>query len=67
MTRKGSIWRKTNKNLPTYGHTPIGTPKAYIYQLFADTGCHLEDILRAIDDWDRWRERERERERERKS
>ena len=34
----------------------------YLYQLRVDTGCSLEDLLGAIDDWDRWRERDGESE-----
>ena len=50
---------------PAHGHTNIGWPaRTYIYQLSADTGCSLEDLLKRMEEWDRWRERERERERE---
>ena len=44
----------------------VGRPaKIYRHQIFTDTGYSLEDLLRAIDDRDGWREIERERERER--
>ena len=38
--------------------------KTPIHQLCADTRCWLEDLPRAMDDRNGWRERERERERE---
>ena len=44
----------------THGHVNIGRPaKTYIHQLCMDTGCSLEDLLRAMDDRERGRERER--------
>ena len=43
----------------TDGHTGIGWPaKAYIHQLCADTGYHLEDLLNAMIDRDGWWEGE---------
>ena len=39
------------------------TSKNLQQQLYADTGCMLEDPLGAMDDRDRWRAREKERER----
>ena len=36
---------------------PAGT---YIHQLYADTGCSLEDLPGAMDDRDGWQERVRE-------
>ena len=33
-----------------------------LHHLYEDTGCSLENLLEAKNDWDRWRERERERE-----
>ena len=43
----------------THGHTSVSQPaKTYIYRLFADTGCFLEELPRATADKDEWRERE---------
>ena len=37
----------------THDHTNVGKPaKTYIHQFSADTGCHLEDLPRAIADRD---------------
>ena len=36
---------------PPHGNTTVGQPvKTYIYQLCADTGCHLEDLPRVMTD-----------------
>ena len=38
---------------PTYGHISVGQPaKTYINQVFADTGCHQEDLPRMMTDRD---------------
>ena len=43
---------------PTHGHISISQlAKTDIYQLGADTECNLEDLLREMDDRDRWWER----------
>ena len=34
--------------------------KTYLHQLCADTEYSSEDLTRAMDDWDEWRERVRE-------
>ena len=40
---------------PTSRHTnSIQPAKAYIHQLCADTRCHLEDLSKAMADWDSW-------------
>ena len=44
--------------------TVCSTSKTYIDQLWADTGCQVEDLPRATTDRDGWQEWERERERE---
>ena len=36
---------------PTPGHTSVGWP-AKTYQPYVDTGCCLDDLTRAITDWD---------------
>ena len=46
---------------PTHGHTCVDrTEKTYIHHLWADTGCRLEDLSRAMPDRVEWRERDRE-------
>ena len=43
---------------PSHGRAKVGRPaRTYMQQLCADTGCSLENLSCAIDDWDRWRER----------
>ena len=54
--------------LLTPTHEPISVGRsaiAYIHQLCADTGHHLEDLTKVTIEWDRERERERARESER--
>ena len=47
--------------VPTHRCTSDGqSTRTYIHQLCEDTGCSLEDLLRAMDDRDRWWERVRE-------
>ena len=42
------------------GRTKVGRPaRTYIQQLCADTGCSLEDLLKAMDDTEGWRKRVR--------
>ena len=46
---------------PSHGRAKVGRPAiTYIQQLCADTGCSIEDLQRAMDDRDEWRERIRE-------
>ena len=36
---------------PTHGRVSVGQPaRIYLYQLCADTECHLDNLLRAVDD-----------------
>ena len=43
---------------PTDGHTSIDRPvETYIHQLCVEIGCSLEDLLRTMDNRDRWQER----------
>ena len=43
---------------PSHRRAKAGRPgRTYIQQLSADTGCSLDDLPRAMDDRDRWRER----------
>ena len=51
---------------PSYGRAGVGQPaRTYLQQLCTHTGCSLEALPEAMDDWDEWRESERERMRER--
>ena len=46
---------------PSHRRAKVGWPAwSYIQRLCADTGCNLEDLPEAIDDWERWRERVRD-------
>ena len=64
----GHCWRSRDELIsdilpwtPSHGRAKAGRPtRTYIQQFYADTGCSLEDLLGAMDDWDRWRERLRE-------
>ena len=57
-------WRSKEKLIsdvllwtPSHGRASIGRPtRTYLQQLCADTGCSLEDLLKAMDDRDEWRE-----------
>ena len=43
---------------PAYGQAKAGRPvRTYIQQLYEDTGCSLEDLPKAMNDWEKWRER----------
>ena len=43
----------------THGHNSVGwQARTYLYLLHADNKCSLEDLLRAIDNWDEQRARE---------
>ena len=64
----GHCWRSRDEFIsdivlwtPSHGRAKVGRPAiTYTRQLCADTGCSLEDLPRAMDDRDRWRERVRE-------
>ena len=46
---------------PAYGQAKAGRPaRTYIQQLCEDTGCSLEDLPEAMNDWEKWRERVRD-------
>ena len=46
---------------PTYGRAKAGRPaRTYIQQLCEDTGCSPEDLPRAMNDTEKWRERVRD-------
>ena len=62
----GRSWRCKNELIsdilwtPSHGRLKAGRPaRAYIEQLYADTGGSLEDLLGAMDDREWWRERVR--------
>ena len=47
--------------IPTHGRTKAGRPaRTYIQQLCEDTGCWSEDLPRAMNDREEWRERVRD-------
>ena len=47
--------------IPTHGRTKAGRPaRTYIQQLCEDTGCCPEDLPRAMNDREEWRERVRD-------
>ena len=64
----GHCWRDKDELIsdvllwtPSHRWAKVGRPgKTYIRQLYADTGCSLEDLPGAIDDRDGCRERVRE-------
>ena len=46
---------------PTYGQAKAGRPaRTYIEQLCEDTGCKPEDLPKAMNDREKWRERVRD-------
>ena len=46
---------------PTHGPAKAGQPaRTYIQQLWEDTGCCPEDLPRAMNDREKWRERVRD-------
>ena len=61
----GHYWRSKNEVISdvlqwttTHGHTSVGgAAQTYIYLLCANTGCHLEDLPRAMIKLDGWWER----------
>ena len=64
----GHCWRSKDKLIsdvllwtPAYGQAKAGWPaQTYIQQLCEDTGCSLEDLPEAMNDWGKWRERVRD-------
>ena len=47
--------------IPAYGQAKAGRPaRTYIQQLCEDTGCDPEDLPKAMNDWEKWRERVRD-------
>ena len=56
----GHCWRSRDELLwtPTHGRAKAGPPaRTYIQQLCEDTGCCPEDLPRAMNDREKWRER----------
>ena len=61
----GHCWRSRDELIrdvllwtPTHGHAKAGWPtRTYIQQLCEDTGCCPEDLPRAMNDREEWRER----------
>ena len=64
----GHCWRSRDELIrdvllwtPTHGRAKAGRPaRTYIQQLCEDTGCCPEDLPRAINDREEWRERVRD-------
>ena len=64
----GHYWRSRDKLIrdvllwtPTYGRAKAGWPAwTYIQQLCEDTGCGPEDLPKAMNDREKWRERVRD-------
>ena len=64
----GHCWRSRDELIrdvllwtPTYGRAKAGRPaQTYIQQLCEDTGCCPEDLPRAMNDKEEWRERVRD-------
>ena len=64
----GHCWRSRNELIrdvllwiPTHGRAKAGRPaRTYIQQLCEDTGCCPEDLPRAMNDREEWRERVRD-------
>ena len=64
----GHCWRSREELIrdvllwtPTHGHAKAGRPaRIYIQQLCEDTGCYPEDLPRAMNDREEWRERVRD-------
>ena len=60
----GHCWRSRDELIrdvllwiPTHGRAKAGRPaRTYIQQLCEDTGCCPEDLPRAMNDWEEWRE-----------
>ena len=46
---------------PAYGQSKAGRPaRTFIQQLCDDTGCNPEDLPKAMNDWETWKERVRD-------
>ena len=64
----GTCWRSRDELIrdvllwiPTHGRAKAGRPaRTYIQQLCEDTGCCPEDLPRAMNDREEWRERVRD-------
>ena len=64
----GHCWRSKDELIsdvllwiPTYGQAKAGRPSGtYIQQLCEDTGCSPEDLPKAMNDREKWRERVRD-------
>ena len=64
----GHCWRSRDELIrdvllwiPTHGRAKAGRPaRTYIQQLCEDTGCCPEDLPRAMNDREEWRERDRD-------
>ena len=59
----GHFWRSKDELLWTtpYGQAKTGWPaRTYIQQLCEDTGCSPEDLPKAMNDREKWRERVRD-------
>ena len=64
----GHCWRSRDEHIrdvllwtPTHGRAKAGRPaRTYIQQLCEDTGCCPEDLPRAMNDREEWRERVRD-------
>ena len=64
----GHCWRSRDKLIsdillwtPSHDGAKVGRPaRTYIQQLCEDTGCNPEDLLKAMNDRERWRERVRD-------
>ena len=64
----GHCWRSRDELIsdvllwtPTHGRAKVGRPaRTYIQQLCEDTGCCPEDLPRAMNDREEWRERVRD-------
>ena len=60
----GYCWRSRDELIsnvllwtPSHGRAKAGRPaRTYILQVCEDTGCSPEDMLDAMNDWERWRE-----------
>ena len=64
----GHCWRSRDELIsdvllwtPTYGRAKAGRPtRTYIQHLCKNTGCSPEDLPKAMNDWEKWRERVRD-------
>ena len=64
----GHCWRSKDEIIsdallwtPAYGQAQAGRPaRTYIHQLCEDTGCSPEDLPKAMNDREKWRERVRD-------